>query len=190
MYSNLSDTKYVESYPFMHFIKITVPNVVGYLKLYRRTKTTLELVPHSPNFHTYPIYGQRPMNMNRYTNSELADIHFIYDLVNRNGRVDVRLYGERYTTRWKPNPQMLTRMPQNLAEHGSFRVMINGIPANSEINLMALISIAIATIRETPGSLKHVRQSTMRRCRAFIHANGSNSKDLLRCFNAIFLIYS
>ncbi|GFX55233.1 RNase H domain-containing protein [Trichonephila clavipes] len=32
MYSNLSDTKYHENYPFMRFFKITVPNVVGYLK--------------------------------------------------------------------------------------------------------------------------------------------------------------
>ncbi|GFV53029.1 transposable element Tcb2 transposase [Trichonephila clavipes] len=32
MHPNLSDTKYHENYPFMCFFKITVPNVVGYLK--------------------------------------------------------------------------------------------------------------------------------------------------------------
>ncbi|GFY33307.1 uncharacterized protein TNCV_1897611 [Trichonephila clavipes] len=32
MYSNLSDTKYHENYPFIRFFKITVPKVVGYLK--------------------------------------------------------------------------------------------------------------------------------------------------------------
>ncbi|GFS77124.1 hypothetical protein TNCV_3757491 [Trichonephila clavipes] len=35
------------------------------------------------------------MNINRYTNAELADIHLIYHLDNGNGRVDVQLYGER-----------------------------------------------------------------------------------------------
>ncbi|GFX88500.1 DDE_3 domain-containing protein [Trichonephila clavipes] len=42
------------------------------------------------------IHGQRVMNMNRYTKAEFADIHFIYGLANINGRVAVRLYGERY----------------------------------------------------------------------------------------------
>ncbi|GFW72325.1 uncharacterized protein TNCV_703621 [Trichonephila clavipes] len=32
MYSNLSGTKYHENYPFTRFFKITVPNIVGYLK--------------------------------------------------------------------------------------------------------------------------------------------------------------
>ncbi|GFV49365.1 hypothetical protein TNCV_3789521 [Trichonephila clavipes] len=32
MNSNLSDTKYHKCYPFIRFCKITVPNVVGYLK--------------------------------------------------------------------------------------------------------------------------------------------------------------
>ncbi|GFV89750.1 hypothetical protein TNCV_827421 [Trichonephila clavipes] len=34
MCSNLRDTKYHENYPFIRFFKITVPNVVGYLKLH------------------------------------------------------------------------------------------------------------------------------------------------------------
>ncbi|GFX45479.1 hypothetical protein TNCV_2740161 [Trichonephila clavipes] len=54
------------------------------------------------------------MNMNRYTNTELADIYFIYDLSNRNGCVAVRLYRERYPTRRKPNHQMFTQLHQNL----------------------------------------------------------------------------
>ncbi|GFU69542.1 uncharacterized protein TNCV_1351021 [Trichonephila clavipes] len=41
-------------------------------------------------------YGPLAMNMNRYTNTELADIHFMYGLANGNGRVDVRWYGSRY----------------------------------------------------------------------------------------------
>lgn len=64
--------------------------------------------------------------MNRYTNAELADIHFIYGLANGNGRAAVRLYGERYPTRRQPNHQTFARVHQSLAEHGSFRAMIEG----------------------------------------------------------------
>ncbi|GFW99734.1 hypothetical protein TNCV_3419641 [Trichonephila clavipes] len=66
------------------------------------------------------------MNINHYTNAELANIHFIYGLINGNGRAAVRLYGERYPTRWQPNDQTYAEMHQNLAEHGSFRVTIEG----------------------------------------------------------------
>ncbi|GFV46655.1 HTH_48 domain-containing protein [Trichonephila clavipes] len=47
------------------------------------------------------LRGHRVMNMKRYTNAELVDIHFIYGLANGNGCAAVRLYGERYPTRWQ-----------------------------------------------------------------------------------------
>ncbi|GFW29224.1 hypothetical protein TNCV_4132981 [Trichonephila clavipes] len=90
------------------------------------------------------------MNINRYTDVELMDIHFIYCLANGNGRVDVRLYAERYPTRGQPNHQTFTRVHQNLAEHGSFGATIDDTPVNSEMDLVARISIASATIRESP----------------------------------------
>ncbi|GFV56070.1 hypothetical protein TNCV_2266561 [Trichonephila clavipes] len=43
--------------------------------------------------------------MNRNTNAELADIHFITGLANGNGRVAIWLYEERCPTRRQPNPQ-------------------------------------------------------------------------------------
>ncbi|GFX18375.1 transposable element Tc3 transposase [Trichonephila clavipes] len=73
--------------------------------------------------------------MNRYTNSKLAGIHFIYNLANGNGHVAVPLYGERYSTRRQPNHQMFTRVHQNLEEHGSFRAEIDDTPVNSEMDL-------------------------------------------------------
>ncbi|GFU31323.1 hypothetical protein TNCV_8721 [Trichonephila clavipes] len=85
----------------------------------------------------YFRHEQRAMNMNRYTNAELADIHFIYDLAKRNGRVAVRLYGERYPTRWPPNHQTFIRVQQNLVEHGSFRATIDDTTVNSKLNLGA-----------------------------------------------------
>ncbi|GFV20877.1 hypothetical protein TNCV_553131 [Trichonephila clavipes] len=44
-------------------------------------------------------HGQRAMNRNRSRNAVLVDMHFIYGLANGNGRVAVRLFGERYPTR-------------------------------------------------------------------------------------------
>ncbi|GFT88940.1 uncharacterized protein TNCV_907221 [Trichonephila clavipes] len=62
----------------------------------------------------FKIHGQRAINMNSYTNAELADIHFIHGLANGNGRVAVRLYREKYPTRRQPNHQMFARVHQNL----------------------------------------------------------------------------
>ncbi|GFT89259.1 hypothetical protein TNCV_4385711 [Trichonephila clavipes] len=83
--------------------------------------------------------GQRVMSVNRYMNAKLADIHLLYGLANGNGRVAVRLYGERYTTEWQPNHQTLSRGRQNLAEHGSFTATIDCTPVNSEMDLVARI---------------------------------------------------
>ncbi|GFW39682.1 hypothetical protein TNCV_3188531 [Trichonephila clavipes] len=66
------------------------------------------------------------MDLNRYTNTELADIHFIYGLANLNGRVVIWLYGERYPARRQPNDLTFNQVHPNLAEHGSFRIMIDG----------------------------------------------------------------
>ncbi|GFT37843.1 hypothetical protein TNCV_4129021 [Trichonephila clavipes] len=75
--------------------------------------------------------------MKGYMNVELADIHFIYDLVNGNGLVTVQLYGERYSTRQQPNHQTFTRVYQNLVEHGSFRATIDDTSINFEIDLVS-----------------------------------------------------
>ncbi|GFX16887.1 hypothetical protein TNCV_2518651 [Trichonephila clavipes] len=105
---------------------------------------------------------QHVMKINRYTNAELADIHFIYGLANGNGRVVVRSYGERYSTRWQPNHQTLARVHQNLVEHGSFRATIDNTPVNSEMDLVARISNTAATIDEMPGIFELVRQTLPR----------------------------
>ncbi|GFU77343.1 hypothetical protein TNCV_4358951 [Trichonephila clavipes] len=123
-------------------------------------------------------HAQNVMNMNRYMNAELADIHFIYGLANGKGRVVVRLYGERYSKRWQPNHQTFARVHHKL-EHESFRATIDDTPVNSEIDLVARISNAADTISATPGISEHVRQSMSRWCRACIHANGSCFKHLL-----------
>ncbi|GFU96537.1 uncharacterized protein TNCV_1682091 [Trichonephila clavipes] len=86
--------------------------------------------------------------MNPYMNSELVDIHFIYDLANGNGRSAVRLYGERNPMKRQPNHQTFTPVHQNLKKHGSFRTSIDDTPINSKMDLVMRISNAVAAIRE------------------------------------------
>ncbi|GFV65029.1 hypothetical protein TNCV_763711 [Trichonephila clavipes] len=94
--------------------------------------------------------------MNRCTNAELVNIHFICYLVNGNGRVAVQLYEERYPTRRQPNNQTFPRVHQNLAEHRSFRATIDDTTVNSEKDLVASIASLSATNRETLDIFKHV----------------------------------
>ncbi|GFW89124.1 hypothetical protein TNCV_2685581 [Trichonephila clavipes] len=57
---------------------------------------------------------------------------------------------EIYPTRRQPNHQTFTRVHQDLAELGSFGATIDDPPVNSEMDLVASISIAAATIYGTP----------------------------------------
>ncbi|GFX45156.1 uncharacterized protein TNCV_3432041 [Trichonephila clavipes] len=64
MYSNLSDIEDHEIYPFMRLFKITVPNVVGYLKFSRRTHpsycTTASAVQHL--YKTGSVHRRIPLS--------------------------------------------------------------------------------------------------------------------------------
>ncbi|GFT40790.1 hypothetical protein TNCV_1583931 [Trichonephila clavipes] len=66
------------------------------------------------------------------------------------------------------------------------KTTIDDILVNSEMELMTRISIAAATIRETPGIFEYVRQTIPCRYHACIHANGSNFKHLLGCCKELF----
>ncbi|GFU79384.1 hypothetical protein TNCV_871551 [Trichonephila clavipes] len=63
------------------------------------------------------------MSMNRCTNAELVDIHFIYALANGNGRASVRLFGGNIQ---RDGNRIIKHSLRNLAEHGSFRATIEG----------------------------------------------------------------
>lgn len=60
-----------------------------------------------------------------------------------------------------------------------WRVTVYCSPVNSEINLVARISIAAASISETPGIFENVRQSMLRKFNACVLANGRNFEPLL-----------
>lgn len=63
--------------------------------------------------------------MENYTNSEMADMHFIYGLANGNAREARRLYMERYPNRLIPNHRMFPNIHRRLVETGTFNKNIN-----------------------------------------------------------------
>ncbi|GFY09750.1 DUF4817 domain-containing protein [Trichonephila clavipes] len=108
-------------------------------------------------------HGQRAMNMYRFTNSELADIHFIYDLADGNGRAAVRLYRERYPTRRQPNHQTFARVHQNLVERGSFRAAIEGTGRRRLARTPIFEEGVLHAVNQTPGtSVRALAASTGR----------------------------
>ncbi|GFX82535.1 DUF4817 domain-containing protein [Trichonephila clavipes] len=97
-------------------------------------------------------HGQRAMNMYRLTNSDLADIHFIYSLADGNGCAAVRLYRERYPTRRQPNHRMFARVHQNLVERGSFRATIEGTGRRRKARTPIFEEGALHAVDQTPGT--------------------------------------
>ena len=59
--------------------------------------------------------------MQRFSNNELADIHFIYGYCNGNTRAAVREYQRRFPARRQPNRTIFSNVHINLVENGSFR---------------------------------------------------------------------
>ncbi|GFW46040.1 DUF4817 domain-containing protein [Trichonephila clavipes] len=103
------------------------------------------------------------MNMYRFTNSELADIRFIYGLADGNGRAAVRLYRERYLTRRKPNHQTFARVHQNLVERGSFRATIEGTGRRRIARTPIFEEGVLHAVDQTPGtSVRALAASTGR----------------------------
>jgi hypothetical protein len=59
--------------------------------------------------------------MQRFSNNELADIHFIYGYCNGNTRAAVREYQRRFPARRQPHRTVFSNVHRNLVENGSFR---------------------------------------------------------------------
>lgn len=59
--------------------------------------------------------------MNRYTNAEMTDMHFMYGLANRNALRAKRLYAEKFPERIAPNRKTFERIHQRLCETGTFK---------------------------------------------------------------------
>ena len=111
-------------------------------------------------------HGQRAINMNRYTNAELADIHFIYGLADGNGRAAVRLYGERYPTRRQPNHH---RVRSGASEHGSFRATTEstGVPRTARTPIFE--ENVLHAVNQNPGTSVRALAVASGRSRATVH---------------------
>lgn len=59
--------------------------------------------------------------MQRFTNNELADMHFIYGLAEGNARAAQRLYCERFPQRVAPDRRIFANLHYNLSNYGSLR---------------------------------------------------------------------
>ncbi|GFX98880.1 DUF4817 domain-containing protein [Trichonephila clavipes] len=114
-------------------------------------------------------HGQRAMNMYRFTNSELADIHFIYGLADGNGRAAVRLYRERYPTRRQPNHQTFARVHQNLVERGSFRATIEGTGRRRIARTPIFEEGVLHAVDQTPGTSVRAHAASTGRSPTTIH---------------------
>ncbi|GFV01340.1 general transcription factor II-I repeat domain-containing protein 2B [Trichonephila clavipes] len=141
---------------FPQSMRLSVDDIFHYWKL---TKTGIcdqhdassrNVLPHTPT-----------KGENKHV--ELADIHFIYDLADGNGRAAVRLYRERYPTRRQPNHQTFARVHQNLVERGSFRAAIEGTGRRRIARTPIFEEGVLHAVDQTPGtSVRALAASTGR----------------------------
>lgn len=72
------------------------------------------------------------LTMPNFTNSEMADMHFIYGLANGNAREARRLYMERYPNRIIPNHKIFSSIHRRLVETGTLKkimvMQVNHVP--------------------------------------------------------------
>lgn len=59
--------------------------------------------------------------MERFSNRELADIHFVYGLCNGRARAAVQEYLRRFPNRRIPDYRVFINTHRNLIDHGSFQ---------------------------------------------------------------------
>lgn len=59
--------------------------------------------------------------MVQFTNTEMADMHFVYGMAQGNCREAVRIYQERYPHRMVPNRKTFARIHERLCESGTFQ---------------------------------------------------------------------
>lgn len=62
---------------------------------------------------------------------------------------------------------------------GAIKCVVYRDPVESEMDLVARLVCAAATIKETPGVFDRVRQSMLRRCQACLASDGANFEHLL-----------
>lgn len=88
--------------------------------------------------------------MTNYTNSEMADMHFVYGRANGNGLKARRLYSELYPDRIVPHHGIFARIHQRLREDGSFSRSTVDCGRSREVRTAALEEAVLNSIEESP----------------------------------------
>lgn len=88
--------------------------------------------------------------MPRFTNSELADMHYTYGLADGNALMARRIYQERYPNRIIPDARMFSRIHIRLHETGSLSIDNSSKGAHSTMRTPELEEAVLNTVEEHP----------------------------------------
>lgn len=88
--------------------------------------------------------------MNDFTNTEMADMHFIYGLANGSSLEARRLYAERYPQRVIPHHTIFARLHQRLRDAGTFKKKTVDCGRHREVRTAALEEAVLNLIEEHP----------------------------------------
>lgn len=90
--------------------------------------------------------------MVRFTNPEMADMHFVYGMAQGNSREARRIYLQRYPHRRVPNRQTFVKIHQRLSESGTFKrsTAVIGRPATART--VEVEEAVLHEIEHSPGT--------------------------------------
>lgn len=88
--------------------------------------------------------------MANYTNSEMAEMHFIYGLANGNAREARRLYMERYPNRIIPDHRIFSNIHRRLVETGTFNKNSNDAGRPRTVRTPQIEEAVLNEIEEHP----------------------------------------
>lgn len=87
-----------------------------------------------------------------YSNSEMADIHFMYGCANGNAYQAQRLYAEAFPNRLLPSDKLFTKLHQRLREYGSFSVRKSDAGRPRSVSTPEAEVNVLQRIEENPGT--------------------------------------
>ncbi|GFT71525.1 dynein beta chain, ciliary [Trichonephila clavipes] len=114
-----------ESQEEVEEFRISVQQQIVRLAMYLHKRMSSAFHPTALKFHY--VFNLRDISnvfrrsKERFTNTDLVDMHLIYGLAKGNARASEGLYRENYLQRKASDPWMLTNLHQNWFEYGSFR---------------------------------------------------------------------
>lgn len=104
-----------------------------------------------------------------YSNSEMADMHFIYGKANGSALRASQLYAETYPNRTHPDRKLFSKIHQRLSEHGNFK----------PINLPSGRPISVRTPEVEEMVLESVEENPQSSCRRIAQQHGIRTHSLV-----------